>query len=458
MEERMYMKTDMTTGCPIRHIVMFLIPLLIGNTFQQFYNMADTLIVGRYLGVDDLAAVGSSGSIIFLITGFAIGLTAGLSIIISQHYGGRDYEGVKRDLAASILISMSVAVIFTIVSVIFSRQLLMFMRTPGNILDGANRYVKVVYGGMCATVMFNLLSNALLAVGDSRMPLVFLSVACIVNILLDILLIAVFGMGVEGAALATVLSQIISVICCIVYIARRVAVFHLNRQSFQFIPRDVKQQIKMGFSMGFQSSIISIGSILVQVALNSLGSIYVASYAVAEKIESLVHIPLMSFGMTMAAYVGQNYGAGNLSRIRKGVRQCLAMSVTFGIVAGTMIFFQGFRLVGIFVPGELQVMENAQIHLKISGEFFFILAVLYVVRYSLQGVGQSVIPTFAGIMELIMRAAAAVFLSGYRGFEGVCWANPLAWLGACVPLCLAYGYTIRKMKKSFKFIGSDVCK
>lgn len=458
MEERMYMKTDMTTGCPIRHIVMFLIPLLIGNTFQQFYNMADTLIVGRYLGVDDLAAVGSSGSIIFLITGFAIGLTAGLSIIISQHYGGRDYEGVKRDFAASILISMSVAVIFTIVSVIFSRQLLMFMRTPGNILEGANRYVKVVYGGMCATVMFNLLSNALLAVGDSRMPLVFLSVACVVNILLDIVLIAVFGMGVEGAALATVLSQMISVICCIVYIARRVTVFHLNRQSFQFIRGDVKRQMKMGFSMGFQSSIISIGGILVQVTLNGLGSIYVASYAVAEKIESVVHIPLMSFGMTMAAYVGQNYGAGNLSRIRKGVRQCLAMSAAFGIVAGIMIIFHGFRLVGVFVPGEMQVMENAQIHLKISGAFFFILAVLYVVRYSLQGVGQSVIPTVAGIMELIMRAAAAVFLSGYLGFEGVCWANPLAWLGACVPLCLAYGYTIRKMKKNFKFIGSDVCK
>ena len=439
------MKTDMTVGSPIRHIVVFMIPLLVGNTFQQLYNMVDTVIVGRYLGVDSLAAVGSAGSLIFLINGFAIGLTAGFSIIISQHYGAAAYESVKRDFAAAIVMGMIGVAVLTVISVCFSRQMPVLMQTPAGILSEADQYLKLIYGGMAATMLFNLLSNALRAIGDSRMPLIFLVVSCVANIILDILFISAFGMGVTGAALATVLAQLLSVVCCVFYIAKHVEVLHPVRESFHFDWGDVRKQIKMGGSMGFQSSIISIGGILVQTSLNRLGAIYVASYTAASKIESIVHMPLISFGLTMATYVGQNYGANDLDRIRKGVRQCLILSVVFSLVTGVALILFGYHLAGIFVPGETKMMENAQIFLNISGGLLFVLAILYVIRYSLQGLGQSMIPTVAGIMELIMRATAALAMSKVWGFTGICWANPLAWIGACIPLCIAYVVTIKKM-------------
>lgn len=444
------MKTDMTVGKPVRHIIAFMIPLLIGNTFQQLYSMVDTLIVGRYLGVEALAAVGSSGSIVFLINGFAIGLTSGFSIIVAQHYGAADYEGVKRDFSAAIVMSMVAVTVLTAASITFSLQMLKLLQTPSEIIGDAHSYVSVIYGGMFATILFNLLSNVLRAIGDSRMPLVFLTVSCVLNIILDILFISGLGLGVAGAALATVISQMLSVICCVLYILKRVEVLHINRNSFRFIQGDVKSQIKMGVSMGFQSSIISMGGIFVQTTLNRLGSIYVASYTAAGKIESIVHMPLISFGLTMSTYVGQNYGAGKLDRIRKGVRQCMTISVVFSIAMGTVIILFGYQLAGLFVPSETQVMENAQIFLRISGGLLFVLAILYVIRYSLQGFGKSAVPTFAGIMELAMRAMAAVMLSQFWGFEGVCWANPLAWIGACIPLSLSYIFTTRKMARKGK--------
>ncbi len=448
------MKTDMTVGSPGRHIIMFTIPLLIGNIFQQFYNMADTLIVGRFLGVDALAAVGSSGSIVFFITGFATGLTSGFSIILSQHYGAGDYEAVKKDFSAAIVMSMGITVVLTIGSLLLSRTFLQMMNTPENIIDEAYEYITIIYAGLFSTILFNLFSNVMRAIGDSKMPLIFLIIACIVNIILDVVFIASFGMGVAGAAYATVIAQVISVICCIWHITKKMELLHLKKSSFQWVKEHVKKQIVMGLSMGFQSSIISIGGIFVQSALNRLGSVYVASYTAAQKIESIAHMPMLSFGLTMGTYVGQNYGARNLSRIKKGVFQCLIMSVTFSIVMGIINMLFGYQMAGIFVPGESAVMANAHTYLSISGCLYFVLAILYVIRYSLQGFGKSAVPTFAGIMELIMRAMAAVILSDFMGFKGICWANPLAWIGSCVPLCIAYVCYIRKMNKDPKFINS----
>ena len=284
------MKTDMTSGSPAKHIIVFTIPLLIGNVFQQFYNMADTLIVGRFLGVDALAAVGSAGSIVFLITGFATGLTAGFSIILAQHYGASDIQAVKKDFAASIIMSMAVILVLTIVSLLLGRTFLQILNTPENIIEEASQYINVIYGGMFATILFNLLSNVLRALGDSRLPLIFLMIACVINIILDIAFIAVFHMGVEGAAYATIIAQIFAVLCCVHHIVKKIEILHLNRESFYFIPDYVKKQIVLGLSMGFQSSIISIGGIFVQAALNQLGSVYVASYTAAQKIESIAHI------------------------------------------------------------------------------------------------------------------------------------------------------------------------
>lgn len=445
------MKTDMTSGSPAKHIIVFTIPLLIGNVFQQFYNMADTLIVGRFLGVDALAAVGSAGSIVFLITGFATGLTAGFSIILAQHYGASDIQAVKKDFAASIIMSMAVILVLTIVSLLLGRTFLQILNTPENIIEEASQYINVIYGGMFATILFNLLSNVLRALGDSRLPLIFLMIACVINIILDIAFIAVFHMGVEGAAYATIIAQIFAVLCCVHHIVKKIEILHLNRESFYFIPDYVKKQIVLGLSMGFQSSIISIGGIFVQAALNQLGSVYVASYTAAQKIESIAHMPMLSFGLTMGTYVGQNYGASNLIRIKKGVYSCLAMSVSFSVVMGVINMLFGYQLAAVFVPGETSVLENAHTYLSISGCLYFVLAILYIIRYSLQGIGKSAVPTFAGIMELFMRAMAAVVLSQFIGFRGICWANPLAWIGSCIPLCIAYIFYISKMNQDPKY-------
>jgi MATE efflux family protein len=433
------MAKDMTSGKPIKLIWNFTIPLLIGNLFQQLYNMADTFIVGRTIGVHALASVGSTGSIIFLILGFANGLTAGLAIPLAQRYGAKNYSGVKRSFYVSILISAVVAILLTILSMIFCRQILEVMQTPAEIIDGAYDYLMVIFAGIFSSMAFNLLSNIFRSIGDAKTPLYFLVIACIMNIILDVVFIAGFGMGVEGAGYATVLSQIFSALACIIYIWKKIPILRLNSKDFVAESSDVREHVRISFPMAFQSSIIAIGAIIIQITLNQLGATAVAAYTAAQKIDQVAILPMMSFGVTMVTFVAQNYGAKKYDRIWRGVRDCIKLSLTFAISVGIIlnvfspIFIRAF--VGV---GHEEVVELGAIYFITNGTMYSLLSLLFIYRYTLQGVGKTFTPTVAGIMELCMRAFAAVVLSNLYGYTGATMANPLAWLGSLIPLMIAY--------------------
>ncbi len=443
------MAKSLTAGSPAKLIFKFALPLLAGNLFQQLYNMADTLIVGRTLGVHALASVGSTGSLMFLMIGFIQAMTSGFAIITAQYFGARRLADVRMSFCVSIILSAGFGLLLTAVSYTHAEAILSLMRTPPEIIEGAYAYISTIYLGLGAFVMFNLLANSILALGDSKTPLLFLIIACILNIFLDLAFILWLGWGVAGASRATVTAQSISAILCAVYLVKKQPSLLLRKKDWLRVTfRALLRSARIGLPMGFQASIIAIGSIILQWALNSLGPISVASYAVAQKIDIVGILPLMSFGLAMATYTGQNYGAGNVARIRKGVRQCAAISLTFSLAIGATVIFGGGYLIAIFVgPDQPDVMANAQTYLNINGSMYWILSLLFIFRYTLQGLGQSLVPTVAGVMELAMRAVAALILLDAFGFPGVCAANPLAWIGSCVPLAIAYAVSIRRLSR-----------
>lgn len=438
----------MTTGNPAKLIFFFALPLIAGNIFQQFYSMADTIIVGRTIGVEALAAVGCTGSITFFIMGFIMGFTSGLSILTAQRFGARDEEGVKKSFAASIVLSIAAAVILTVLAYFITRPILVLLRTPAEIIDNAESYLRVIFLGLSATVLFNLVSNIMRALGDSRIPLYFLVMACCINIVLDFVLILCFHMGVAGAGAATIFSQLLSGICCCIFIRKKMPALWISRKHFQLSSHEIGQHLRVALPMAFQMSIIAIGALILQVALNGLGAVSVAAYTAAQKIDSIATMPLNSMGTAMATYSAQNYGAGKISRIRKGVFQCILMSVSFSIVMGFVNITAGSQLASIFVgKGETEVLSLAKTFLSITGINYWILGLLFIYRFTLQGLGNSIVPTIAGAMELVMRAIAALVLAKQFGFSGACMANPLAWAGACIPLGIAYYLLIHKLEK-----------
>ena len=441
---------NLTKGNPAKLILLFTIPLLIGNIFQQFYNIADTFIVGRTIGVNALAAVGCTGSIMFLILGFAQGLTSGLSIITAQKFGAEDKQGVKESYVTGIVISMIVTIVLTTISTIFARPILVLMNTPPEIINYAYDFVFVIFIGIIASMFFNFFSNIIRALGDSRTPLIFLVLACILNVILEYAFILIFKMGVTGAACATVIAQGVSALLCMWHIKTNLRILKIKKSDFKISKEVFLEHIKISLPMGFQASIIAIGAIILQFALNSLGANSVAAYTAAQKIDTIATQPMMSFGITMATYTAQNYGAEKIDRIREGVKQCVLISVTFSIVVGLINIFAGHFLTGIFVGyDQKEVISLSQTYLTSNGSFYFLLSLLFIYRYTLQGLGQSFIPTVAGIMELIMRSFAAIILSKPLGFLGVSLSNPLAWLGACIPLISAYYIIFKKINAEY---------
>ena len=442
------MTKSMTSGNPAKLIFMFTLPLIAGNIFQQLYIVIDTLIVGRTLGVNALAAVGSTGSLMFFIIGFVIGLTTGFSIITGQRFGAGDREGVRKSAAACAILSIISTIALTLFGVISAKPLLAIMQTPPEIIDDAYHFIVVIYAGIGATLLFNMLSNLIRALGDSRTPLFFLVVACILNIILELLFILVFSWGVAGAALATVIAQTVSGLFCIFYIKRYLPILHLTKQDWHLDLEIIWQHLRIGLPMGFQGSIIALGAIILQVALNQLGPDAIAAYAAAQRIDMIANMPMMSFGMAMATYTAQNYGANNIARIQQGIKQCILMSISVSILFGLINMFYGSWMVGFFVEDAPTVISLAQTYLNINGVSYWILSLLFIYRYTLQGLGQSIVPTIAGIMELVMRVFAALVMARYFGFIGVCSANPLAWLGSAIPLMIAYYFTMKKLLRN----------
>ena len=442
---------DMTKGNPTKLILSFMIPIFIGNLFQQFYSMVDTAIVGQFVGVGALAAVGSTGGVLFLVQGFVNGLTHDFSVIVSQRYGANDQEGIKKATATAIYLSAIATVLLTVICTLGAKPILQLMNTPVDIIDDATLYVTIFFGGLVTIIVYNLLASLLRAFGDSKTPLYFLILASITNIILDLVLIINFKMGVAGAALATVASQGLSGFLCYVYILKKFDILKLKKEHFKYDKFLVRELMYISLPMALQYSITAVGVMILQVAVNGFGSTTVAAYTAASKVEQLVIQPGIALGMTMATYSAQNLGAHQIERIRLGVRKCTWITLIVNALSGVLVVLLGSYIVQLFIPAEnIEALPLSQQYLNTVAIFFPILGLLFLYRFTLQGVGNTVVPMFAGVMELIMRTLVAFTLPGLLGYQGVCFASPFAWIGATVWLLWSYFRTMPRLEEKYK--------
>ncbi len=441
------MQRDMTVGKPIKLIMALSIPLFIGNIFEQFYNMADSIVVGRAIGKDALAAVGSTGSALFVVIGFAIGIASGFSICIAQQFGAEDYKTMRKYVANSFYLAAAVAVIMTAVTVIFARPILELMRTPADIIDDAYSYIVICFAGISATVLYNLMAAMLRALGDAKTPLVFLIIAVILNVILDILFVVVFKWGCPGVGYATVIAQALAGILCLIYTKRAFPILKLSKDELAFDPKICLKLLSIGVPMALQFSVTGIGIIIMQMAVNGFGTDTVAAVTAASKVQSLVTMPMDSIGITMATFCGQNLGAKKIKRIEEGVRSTLILEVVYSVGACLLMYFLGATFAKIFLDGEQPVViarVTEYFHAVVM--FYPALGILFVLRNSLQGLGFSFMPMLAGASELIARGITVFAFTAAYGYTAVCLADPIAWIAAAVFLIFTYLVLMPKLK------------
>ena len=442
------MELDMTKGSPFRLIVKFIIPIILGNLFQQLYNLADTVIVGRFVGVQALAAVGATGTISFLILGFLQGLTTGFTVQTAQRFGAGDMEGMKKSVGNAAVLSVIVTIVMTAVSVLIMDWLLGVMQTPEDIMQMSKTYILIICWGMACSVLYNLLSSILRAVGNSKVPLYFLILSAAINVVGDLVLIINFHTGVAGAAIATVASQGISGALCLIYMIKKVPVLSLRKDHFRLDPWCVRNQISVGLPMALQFSITAVGTIMVQAALNLLGSTVIAAYTAACKVEQLVTQVFVAMGMTMATYCGQNRGVNDLDRIKKGSRIAFWISAVYAVFIYVAVQFALPWIIRLFVSENIdEVLVYARTYIVICGAFFIPLGMIYIYRNVMQSCGYALMPMMGGVVELLSRAVLAVIAASLLSYEGVCLANASAWCFAGIFLFIAYRFTMKKMER-----------
>lgn len=429
----------MTSGNAWRQIFFFSLPLLVGNVFQQLYSMVDTIIVGRFVSVKALAAVGSTGAISFLVLGFAMGMTAGFSVIIAQRFGAGDEEGVRKSIGMAIWLSVITMAVLTALAIATARPLLEFMNTPEDIIGDALVYIIIIYGGIGASIYYNLIASIVRALGDSKTPLYFLLFSSGLNIVLDLVLIIFFHMGVAGAGIATVFSQLLAAVLCTIYSVKKFELIRLSRRHMRWNRQLAKAELGVGLPMAFQYSITAVGVMVLQGALNRFGSSVIASYTAASKVEAVVTQPFNALGMAMTTYCGQNVGAGKWDRVRRGMKICTVMCMVTVAVAMAVNIFAGSWCTALFMTEPTkEILSYAQTYLNIIAVFYPALGLLYVYRNGLQGMGDGLFPMLGGLGELLARLAVATVLPGLMGYMGICMASPVAWCAATAVLLARY--------------------
>lgn len=443
---------DMTVGSPIRLILQFCIPLFFGMLFQQFYNMMDTLIVGQFLGVSALASVGATGSINFMIIGFCMGVCNGFAIPVAQRFGAGDYHSLRKYVANSVWLSIAFAGVMTVAVCVLCRQILLWMDTPLDIIEGSYSYIFVIFLGIPAVYLYNLLSGVIRSLGDSKSPLFFLVFSSILNIILDITLILAFDMGVAGAAWATVIAQLVSGLACLIYIKKRFDILKITKDEWRIDSNCVGILCNMGIPMGLQYSITAIGSVILQTAVNSLGSVSVAAVAAGSKISMFFACPFDAMGSTMATYAGQNVGAGKLDRVSQGIKSTSLLGLGYSVLACIVLVCFGGTLALLFVnPSEGEIIKQVSRFLAANSAFFFPLALVNIVRFTIQGLGFSRFAILAGVCEMEARSLVAMTLVPLFGYAAICFASPAAWILADLFLVPAYLYVMKKLQQ----MGND---
>ena len=451
---------DMTSGSPMKIILDFTLPIFIGNVFQQFYNMADAVIVGKFVGTKALAAVGSTGTIMFLIYGFVVGMTAGFTVLTAQKFGAGDMLAMRRTVAGASILSLIIGLILTAVFMILMKPWLTLMNTPSDIFADAYAYIMIISGGILAQMLYNLLASILRALGNSKVPLYFLILSALLNIVLDLVFIIVFHMGAAGAAIATVISQGVSGLLCLVYIVKKVPMLRMGREDWHPSGTLIMTQIRIGIPMALQYSITAIGTMMVQSSLNILGSTLVAAFTAASKIEQVVTQAYVAMGTTMATYGAQNMGAGNVPRIRQGFKASTIIGIIYAFIAAALVMTVGKYMSYLFVSEDVElIMDSVDIYLKCVGTFFIPLAIVNIYRNGIQGLGYGLLPMMAGVAELVGRGVVAVIAAGQKSYLGVCLASPAAWVLASVLLIGMYYYIVKiDLKKIFpeRKAGNDI--
>lgn len=430
---------DLTVGNPFRSLLKFAIPVILGNLFQLFYTLADSIIVGKTLDVGALAAVGATGNIIYFVFCFVNGFTGGSGICLGQCCGAKDEEGMRKSVAVAVILNAACTVLLTVPCCMFARDVLRWMKIPEDIAGEAYDYMFVVLLGTGATVFYNLVSNLLRALGDSKTPLYALVLSSLLNIVLDIVFIVPLRMGVAGAAWATVLSQFISGVVSLWVGLTKYPVLRLRRADFTGLRESMRLQLKTGFPMGFQMSLMCIGLLTMQAVVNSLGTSAVAGFTVASKIDQLSVLVNNAMMTAISNYVAQNFGAKRLDRIRQGVRASLIQTQSFNLIMCVGILLLRHPIVRLFLDAPTEeIYYYSDMYLTIVAPCYFILGLLAVYRTTIQSMQNGRAPFAACMIELVMRVAATVGLSSFWGYTAVCVASPLAWLGACALLIPCY--------------------
>ncbi len=438
----------MTEGNPLTLILGFSIPMLAGLLFQQMYNLVDTIIVGQILGDNALAAVGSTGPINFLTNGFCIGVCSGFSIPVAQRFGAESYESMRKFVGNAIVLSAIFSAVITIVVSIFCYWILGAMQTPDDIIDLAYAYISIIFYGIPVTFLYNLTAGIMRSLGDSKTPTYFLIMAAGINVALDFLFILVFKMNVDGPALATVVSQLIAGLCCVVYMKKRFPILKLSKKDWILGPHHTSVLISMGIPFGLQYSITAIGTVVLQTAVNTLGTVAVAAMTAGSRLGNIVVCPFDALGGTMATYAGQNVGAKDIDRVKKGVWTAQLIGTIYGVGICIVLFFTGRYLFRLFTDTE-EVIDKSMMFIMANAVMYTFLVAVNVFRFAIQGMGFSAFAIYSGVMEMIARILVAFTLVPMIGYEGSVWANPVAWVFAVFFLIPGFYSCCRKLEKKY---------
>lgn len=438
---------EMTAGKTMPQIFRFTVPLLMGNMLQQAYSLIDAAIVGKFLGIGPLAAVGASSSVIFLILGFCNGCSAGFGIPVAQRFGARDYSAMRRYIYSGMKLTAVLSVFIAVITALTCRAILQWMSTPDGIFSDAYWYLLITFIGIPATFFYNLLSCIIRALGDSKTPFWFLLFSACLNVVLDLVCIINLGWGVPGAAIATVVSQAVSAALCYFYMIRKFDILSATRNERKYSGTHGLTLLKIGVPMGLQFSITAIGSIMLQSANNSLGTNCIAAFTAAMRIKMFMITPCDSLGMAMATFAGQNYGAGRPDRIRQGVRSGLLLIMIYCVAAGIVLLMFSSNLALLFVSrSDVEIINDTTLFLHVAAYFMPLLGLLCVLRYTIQGAGFTTFAMCSGVMEMFARAAVSLWSVPAFGFIAVCLGDSAAWLAADIFLVPALFYVYGKIK------------
>lgn len=436
---------NMTEGNILRNIIYFSIPILIGNIFQQLYNIADTAIIGNILGDTALASVGASAPVYSLVIGFSNGLTNGFAVIISRYFGANDEKSMKKSVSLTYVLSGVISLILTVISLVSIRPLMTALKTPENIIGDTVEYMKIIMMFSVITIAYNMLAGMMRAIGNSKAPLYFLIVSTFINIGLDILFIKGFDMGVSGAAYATVISQGISVVLCFVYAMKKCDFLIFKKSELKWDKSLFTDLAGTGMSMGLMLAIVSVGSVILQSAVNSFGTGIITAHTAARKIDDIFMLPLGTIAMASSTFVSQNYGAKKMDRVRKGIRYSIMISTVWSAFSVLVtVLFRRSMIQALTGTTDTGVISSASKYIIWNISFFFVLGVLLTLRSSLQGVGRKLVPISASIVEFLLKIIAATVLAEKLGYFGICILEPIIWIVCALIVVADYTVFMRK--------------